>query len=183
MCILWISVTGDAVTAESYFSTRENIASHSLQSPGLLWLGAIILHHNVRPRTATVACDWLWNYGWELVDHSTYSSNMIPNDFHPFGPRSTWLANSFNRCWYEANFRILATSIGPTGWQMLSVWCGPSCGVCYLIFLERLCRYICRYPGEFLSRGCCENELRPDHLNSCNSGRGVTYVKSVCNTS
>ena len=36
MCILWISVTGDAVTAESYFSTRENIASHSLQSPGLL---------------------------------------------------------------------------------------------------------------------------------------------------
>lgn len=51
-----------------------------------------------------------------------------------------------------------------------------------LFFLNTFVDTFVVHPGEFLNKGCCQNELHPNHLHNCNSGRGMIYVKIVCNT-
>jgi len=41
--------------------------------------------HSVYIRPAGLS-DWLRRYGWTVMDHSPYSSDLAPSDFHLFGP-------------------------------------------------------------------------------------------------
>ena len=134
-CILWISLTGDAITAESYFRTHERIS----QAIHCRVLGCCdYVPSFCMIMSGLIQLLWLvTGYGtmagslWTTLPTAPIWCPMISVRLDPEAP--DW-QTVFNRCWYEANFRNLATSIGPTVWQMLSVWYGPSCGVCYLIF-------------------------------------------------
>ena len=41
--------------------------------------------HSVYIRPAGLS-DWLRRYGWTVMDHSPYSSDLAPSDFYLFGP-------------------------------------------------------------------------------------------------
>jgi hypothetical protein len=37
---------------------------------------------NIGPHTDSHACNWLLDFGWEIMSHILSSSNLVPNDFH-----------------------------------------------------------------------------------------------------
>ncbi|KAJ4450865.1 hypothetical protein ANN_02297 [Periplaneta americana] len=44
----------------------------------------VLLHDNARPHTARCTAAVLTEFGWELFDHSPYSPDLAPSDFHVF---------------------------------------------------------------------------------------------------
>ena len=44
-----------------------------------------LARHSVNTRSAGLS-EWLRRYGWTVMDHSPYSSDLAPSDFHLFGP-------------------------------------------------------------------------------------------------
>lgn len=59
------------------------------------------------PNTANQTCDWPWHYGWDIMDCPSYSPDLIPSDFHVFGPQyiPDWQAVC-NRCQREASCHL-----------------------------------------------------------------------------
>ena len=46
----------------------------------------ILLLHNARPHTATHTLETLKQLRWEAMKHPAYSPDLVPSDFHLFGP-------------------------------------------------------------------------------------------------
>jgi hypothetical protein len=57
----------------------------------MLSQGVVMLHDNARPHTATATQDLITTFGWEQFDHSPYSPDLAPNDFHAFLHLKTFL--------------------------------------------------------------------------------------------
>ncbi|GFX09582.1 histone-lysine N-methyltransferase SETMAR [Trichonephila clavipes] len=51
---------------------------------GILTKGVVLLHDNARPHTARRTAAVLTEFGWELFDYPSYSSDLAPSDFHVF---------------------------------------------------------------------------------------------------
>jgi hypothetical protein len=48
--------------------------------------GVVSLHDNGRPQTAHLAVNTTGQVNSEVLGHPTYSPELEPSDFHPFGP-------------------------------------------------------------------------------------------------
>jgi len=49
----------------------------------------LLLHDNARPHTAAHTLETLKQLKWEAMEHPAYSPNLVPSDFHLFGPLKT----------------------------------------------------------------------------------------------
>jgi hypothetical protein len=50
---------------------------------GMLTKG-ILLHDNVQPHTAAHTHALIKLFNWEIFDHPSYSSDLVPSDYHLF---------------------------------------------------------------------------------------------------
>jgi hypothetical protein len=57
----------------------------------MLSRGIVMLHGNARPHTTAATQDLIAKFGWEKFDHSPYSPDLSPNDFHVFLHLKTFL--------------------------------------------------------------------------------------------
>ncbi|KAJ4434925.1 hypothetical protein ANN_23496 [Periplaneta americana] len=48
------------------------------------WVGVVLLHDNARPHTARDTQNLISKFGWEQIDHPSYSPDLAPSDFHLF---------------------------------------------------------------------------------------------------
>jgi hypothetical protein len=46
----------------------------------------LLLHDNGHPHTANKTNEMLQNLKWEVLEHTPYSPDLAPRDFHLFGP-------------------------------------------------------------------------------------------------
>ena len=44
----------------------------------------LLLHDNARPHSAAQTQDLITSFRWGQMDHSLYSSDLVPSDFHLF---------------------------------------------------------------------------------------------------
>ena len=58
--------------------------SDSKQKSGMVSRGVCLLHENVRPHSAHVITALLEKFKWDILDHSPYSPDLAPSDFHLF---------------------------------------------------------------------------------------------------
>jgi hypothetical protein len=52
----------------------------------LLTTGVCLLHDNVRPHTATATASTIEELWFEYFPHPPYPTDLVPSDFHVFGP-------------------------------------------------------------------------------------------------
>ena len=50
----------------------------------MLTKGVCLLHDNARPHTANASKAILDSFGWDILNHPAYSSDLAPSDFHLF---------------------------------------------------------------------------------------------------
>ncbi|GFU30617.1 histone-lysine N-methyltransferase SETMAR [Trichonephila clavipes] len=51
---------------------------------GMLSEGILLIHKNARPHTFQMTWNLTESFGWEVLDHTQYSPNLSPSDFHLF---------------------------------------------------------------------------------------------------
>jgi hypothetical protein len=51
---------------------------------GVLTKGVVLLHDNARPHTAARTNALIKLFIWEIFDHSHYSPDLAPSDYHLF---------------------------------------------------------------------------------------------------
>jgi histone-lysine N-methyltransferase SETMAR len=54
--------------------------------PVQLARGVLFHHSNARSHTARAIQERIQELQWELLEHPSYSPNLVPSDFHMFGP-------------------------------------------------------------------------------------------------
>lgn len=85
--LLEILERGTTINDQRYQSTLQNLKwSFKSKRPGMLPNGVIHLHESVRPLTANAVKTTLQQFGWETLQHLTYSLDLSSYDFHVFGP-------------------------------------------------------------------------------------------------
>jgi len=53
---------------------------------GLLAKRMLLLHDNALPHSANQTTAMMRSFKWEVLQHPPYSPNLVPSDFHFFGP-------------------------------------------------------------------------------------------------
>jgi histone-lysine N-methyltransferase SETMAR len=78
---------GENVKSASYcevlLKIRDSICN---KLPGELARRALFRHDNARPHTARATQERIQELQWEFLEHSPYSPDLAPSDFHLFGP-------------------------------------------------------------------------------------------------
>jgi transposase len=59
----------------------------------MLICGVVLLHNNARPHTAARTRALLEYFNWEFFDHSPYSPDLAPSDYHLFTCLKNWLGS------------------------------------------------------------------------------------------
>jgi histone-lysine N-methyltransferase SETMAR len=62
--------------------------------PGELARGAPLHHDDARPHTARATQERIQELQWELLEHAPYIPDLVPSDFHVFGPLKTTLVTN-----------------------------------------------------------------------------------------
>ncbi|GFU75133.1 histone-lysine N-methyltransferase SETMAR [Trichonephila clavipes] len=75
--------TNSDVYCETLRRLRRSIKN---KRPGLLTEGVVLLHDNAHPHVSRVTQMELDKFKWETLDHPPYSPDILPCDFHVFGP-------------------------------------------------------------------------------------------------
>jgi hypothetical protein len=74
------------ITSASYCMILMKLRAAICQKrPGLLTKGMLLLH-DVLPHSANQTTAMLRSFKWEVIQHPPYSPNLVPSDFHFFGP-------------------------------------------------------------------------------------------------
>jgi histone-lysine N-methyltransferase SETMAR len=68
---------------EVLFNMRDAIRR---KRPGQLARGVLLHHDNARPHTARATQEIIQELQRELLEHPPYSPDLVPSDFHLFGP-------------------------------------------------------------------------------------------------
>jgi histone-lysine N-methyltransferase SETMAR len=103
LLIDWLE-TGEIISAPRYCDTLNKLQRAIRQKQqGMLSKGVIVLHDNVRPRVTDTCHDTLQRFGWEVLAHPLYSPDLVPCDFHIFGPlkqslKGRWFTSSAEVC-------------------------------------------------------------------------------------
>ncbi|GFV56670.1 mariner Mos1 transposase [Trichonephila clavipes] len=61
---------------------------------GMLSKSVLLLHDNARPHTSRTTRELIESFGWEVLDHTLYSPDLSPSDFHFSGTSNTALVES-----------------------------------------------------------------------------------------
>jgi len=78
---------GHTVTSASYCTILTKLrAAIRRKRPGLLTKGVLLLHDNARPHSVNQTKATLRSLKWEVLQHPPYSPDVVPSDFHLFGP-------------------------------------------------------------------------------------------------
>jgi len=57
----------------------------------MLTKGIIFLHNNARPHTQACTNALIKLFNWEIFNHSPYSLDLVPSDYHLFTKMKIWL--------------------------------------------------------------------------------------------
>ncbi|GFW75740.1 mariner Mos1 transposase [Trichonephila clavipes] len=86
-CVILVEFTPQGITMNSgaNCATLRKLR-RALQSKqrGLLSKGVLVLHDNARPPTSRTTRELIKSFGWEVLDHRTYSPNLAPSNFPLF---------------------------------------------------------------------------------------------------
>jgi len=76
---------GQTVNAQVHCNTLQRLR-RAIQNKrrGLLSSGVVLLHNNGRPRTAWQTTALLQQFRWDIMDHTPYSPDLAPRDYHLF---------------------------------------------------------------------------------------------------
>ncbi|KFM62375.1 Histone-lysine N-methyltransferase SETMAR, partial [Stegodyphus mimosarum] len=98
---------GATINASSYCETLKRLRkSLKNRRPGKLSKGIVLLHDNARPHAAKQTCELLKTFRWEVWNHSPYSPDLSPPDFHVFGP----LKQELSKRRYHSDAEVKATA-------------------------------------------------------------------------
>jgi histone-lysine N-methyltransferase SETMAR len=89
---------GTTITSELYTETLK-ITAWAIQNKrrGMLTSGVVLLHGNERQYTAPCTRALPEHFNWEFFDHTSYSRDLAPTDYHLFTyPRNWLLSQLFN---------------------------------------------------------------------------------------
>jgi hypothetical protein len=77
---------GTIITSEMYCETLKNWVGPAIQNQRrrMLTYGVVLLHDNARPHTVARTRPVPEHFNWELFDHSPYSRDFTPSDYHLF---------------------------------------------------------------------------------------------------
>ncbi|UYV69280.1 hypothetical protein LAZ67_6003100 [Cordylochernes scorpioides] len=78
-------IVGTTINSNRYCETLKQLL-RAIQNKrrGMLTKGVRFHHDNARPHTASQTTALIGEFGWELVSHPPYSSDVAPSDFHLF---------------------------------------------------------------------------------------------------
>jgi histone-lysine N-methyltransferase SETMAR len=81
---------GENVNSESYCEVLFKLwdAIHR-KCPSQLARGVLLQYGNARNHTAQTTQKRIQELQWELLEHPPYSLDLVPSEYHPFGPLST----------------------------------------------------------------------------------------------
>jgi hypothetical protein len=123
----------------------------------MLTYGVQLLHHNVRPHTATRTRALLVHLNWELFDHPPCSLDLAPSDYHMLTYLKNWLGSQrFNSNESTEGFKtwvsLQATDLFDTGIQKLisRYKCLNSGGD----YVEKWLKYVCIFCINFFLIAC-----------------------------
>ncbi|GFO42939.1 histone-lysine N-methyltransferase SETMAR [Plakobranchus ocellatus] len=87
MIFLDILPKGESVKVDRYCETLERLRHAARRKgPGLLHSRVVLQHDNATPHTAKRTKEWLECYKWDIIPHPAHSPDLVPSDFHLFGP-------------------------------------------------------------------------------------------------
>jgi histone-lysine N-methyltransferase SETMAR len=83
---------GSTINTGVYCDTLKKVR-HAIQNKrhGMLSRGIVMLHDNARPHTAATTQGFIATFSREQFDHSPYSPDLAPSDFHVFLYLKTFL--------------------------------------------------------------------------------------------
>jgi hypothetical protein len=112
-CFAWCTPSDSAV------STKETVK-------------IILLHDDTHPHTANLTKETLATAGWKITNHSPYSPDLAPSDFHLFGPLKLHPGQKFQTddvlicCvlkWFGMNpFMLLASLTSQEAGKTVLMW-------------------------------------------------------------
>lgn len=82
---------GTTISADTYYETHKKLKK-KWKRRGMLTYNVSLFHDNVRPHAARLIHDLLVSFGWDIVTHPSYSSQIIIFSIHW---RSFWVDNDF----------------------------------------------------------------------------------------
>jgi len=79
---------GNSVSSATYADLLNNHLRPAIKSKGrgLLSTGVLLQHDNARPHTARSTVATTQDLSFECLPHPPYSPDLVPSDFHVFGP-------------------------------------------------------------------------------------------------
>jgi len=80
---------GNTVTSATYTDLLKNHLRPAIKSKwrGLLSTGVLLQHDNAQPHTARSTVATIQDLSFECLPHPPYSPDLMPSDFHVFGPK------------------------------------------------------------------------------------------------
>ncbi len=80
------------MNSESYCKVLRDELRQAIREKrrGRIRRGVILQHDNAPPHAAHLTRGTLEEFGWEVLIHPPYSSDLAPSDFHIFGPLKTF---------------------------------------------------------------------------------------------
>jgi histone-lysine N-methyltransferase SETMAR len=84
---------GTTIMSEVYCETLNKLR-RSIRNKrcSLLTKGIIFLHDNTRPHTSARTNALIKLYNWKIFDHTPYSPDLAPSDYHLLTKMKVWLA-------------------------------------------------------------------------------------------
>ena len=83
---------GATINSEYYHCVLSDVHMRQQKKrPGMITKGVLFLQDNARPHTAPRSTCTLQQLGWEVLPHPPYSQDIVPRDFHLFGPLKEFL--------------------------------------------------------------------------------------------
>jgi hypothetical protein len=85
---------GTTIMSEVYYEML-NKPRRSIQNKQrrMITKGVVLLHYNNRPHSMARTNALIKLFNWEIFDHTPYSPDLAPRDYHLFTKMKLWLAN------------------------------------------------------------------------------------------
>jgi hypothetical protein len=90
-----IHVTRDHNNVRSVLRNTKDYVGLAIQNKRrrILTYGVVLLHDHTRSHTAARNRTLLGHFNWELFDHTLYSPDLAPSDYHLFAYPKSWVGS------------------------------------------------------------------------------------------
>jgi len=87
MILADVMARGETVILDAYIKTLQKLKQHywrvrPYRNPG----DTLIQHNTARPHSSLQTQEAITKFGWTVLPHPSYSPDLVPSDFHLFGP-------------------------------------------------------------------------------------------------